>query len=535
MKNAQSVAEILEQHVSLEVESIDRMYLNVYVPQLQRERGVASFFRHHLGHTFASSALMLPISNAFIRKVEAFVKARAIPVVHFEKGQRKDDVAKEHLARFEDDEGVLFLGKAQEKTPVFRTEKRRNPQTGAPYPWIVRSTAMVNHFYFYCVDADFGPFFLKFCTYFPYTAKLCINGHEYVKRQLAKEGIRFEALDNGVLTCVNPERLQQICDGLSAGKIDALLRKWLRRLPHPYSPRDRAAGYRYDLSILQAEFSLTQVLDRPVTGRIFFEEVIRENLDIGRPGQVQLIFDRRVTRRTPGRFRTRIITEGVTPSLYVDYKRSRIKQYHKEGRALRTETTINDARDFGVGKRIKNLPALRRIGFAANRRLLQVEKVSHDCALGDDAFRRLQAPATVEGQRASGLRYADPRAQALLSAICLFCLLPNGFSNADLRRSLAPMLGLAPEKLTQGKMSYDLRRLRLHGIIERIPKTHRYRVTDDGLRAALFFTRTYARILRPGLSVVLTGAQANGSPIRRAFDRLSDAVNDWCDDARIAA
>ncbi|MGH8563777.1 MAG: hypothetical protein ACREXW_06660 [Gammaproteobacteria bacterium] len=95
------------------------------------------------------------------------------------------------------------------------------------------------------------------------------------------------------------------------------------------------------MSILQAEFSLTQVLDRPLTGRVFFEEVIRENLDLGRPSQVQLIFDRRVTRRTPGRFRSRVITEGVVPSLHVDYKSSRIKQYHKEGRALQTETTIN--------------------------------------------------------------------------------------------------------------------------------------------------------------------------------------------------
>ena len=159
------------------------------------------------------------------------------------------------------------MGKAQEKTPVFRTEKRRNPDTGQTYPWIVRSTAMVNHFYFYGLDEDFGPFFLKFCTYFPYNAKLCINGHEYVKRQLAKEGIAFEALDNGILSCADPRRLQQLCDGLSAAKIDALLRKWLRRLPHPFTAEDRAAGYRYDVSILQAEFSLTQVLDRPLTGR----------------------------------------------------------------------------------------------------------------------------------------------------------------------------------------------------------------------------------------------------------------------------
>src|SRR5205814_4869642 len=130
----------------------------------------------------------------------------------------------EHLARFTGAEGILFVGKAQEKTPVFRTERRRNPQTGRPYPWLVRSTAMVNYYYFYGVDRDFGPFFLKFCSYFPYNAKLCLNGHEYVKRQLAQRGIAYEALDNGILSCAEPRQLQTLADGLSAAKIEALLR-----------------------------------------------------------------------------------------------------------------------------------------------------------------------------------------------------------------------------------------------------------------------------------------------------------------------
>jgi hypothetical protein len=148
---------------------------------------------------------------------------------------------------------------------------------------------------------------------------------------LRKRGIAFEALDNGVLSCEDPKALRRICDGLDDKKSDRLLRKWLARLPHPFDRRDRAAGHRYAASILQAEFALTQVLDRPVAGRIFFEQVIRENLDIGRPGQVQLLFDRRVSRRTPGRFRTRVITEGVTPSLHVDYERSRIKPRARRG------------------------------------------------------------------------------------------------------------------------------------------------------------------------------------------------------------
>jgi hypothetical protein len=386
---------------------------------------------------------------------------------------------------------------------------------------------MVNHFYCYGIDDDFGPFFLKFGTYFPYNAKLCLNGHEYVKRQLAKEGIAFEALDNGIRSCADPQRLQELCDGLSAAKIDKFLRKWLARLPHPFTAADRRAGYRYDVSILQAEFSLTQVLDRPHSGRVFFEEVIRENLDLGRPDQVQLVFERRVSKRTPGRFRTRVLTDGVVPTLHIDYKHSRIKQYHKEGRALRTETTINDTRDFDLGKRLPNLAALRRVGFQANRRLLHVQTISQDCAVGEDAFRRVNEPVVVGGQRASALRFADPAVQALFSALLVFRLLPRGFSNRDLRDHWAPLLGTPAQSMTQGHMSYHLRRLRLHGLIERMAGTHRYRVTDSGWRGALFCTRVYNRILRPGLAVVLAPETDPDVPLRRCFDRLDTAINTW--------
>jgi hypothetical protein len=385
------------------------------------------------------------------------------------------------------------------------------------------------------VDRDFGPFFLKFSTYFPYNAKLCLNGHEYAKRQLMQKSIGFEALDNGVLRCDDPKRLQAICDGLNADKIDALLRKWLRKLPHPFTAADRKAGYRYEISILQAEFSLTQVLDRPVTGRVLFEEVIRENLDIGRPNQVQLIFDRKVSRRTPGRFRTRVITEGVVPSLHVDYKNTRIKQYHKQGRALRTETTINNTRDFSIGKRLKNLPALRQIGFRANRRLLDVQKISHDCSIGEDAFNQVVRPIEVDGQRASALRFGDPRVQALFSVLAVFSLQLQGFTNAELRALLAPMLGLDPATYPAGRMTYDLRRLRLHGIIERIPRSHRYRLTADGLRIALFFSRTYARLLRPTLAEIMPQAPPTSTPMRTAFDRLQSAIDKCCQEQRLAA
>jgi hypothetical protein len=523
MTVARSVSEVLAAHVTLEVECIDRLYLNVYVPKLQFVGGVVSFLRQHRGHPFASSALLEPISRAFVADLHRFARGQGVPLVDFAKGGRKDDVAHEFLARFDGDEGVLFIGRAQERTAVFRTEKRRNPVTGATYPWIVRSTAMVNQFYVYAVDEDFGPFFLKFCSYFPYNAKLCVNGNEWAKRQAAKAGIGFEALDNGFAACDDPARVQRICDRLGARQIDGLLRKWLARLPHPFTPADRRAGYRYDVSVLQAEFSLTQMLDHPLSGRVFFEEVVRDNIDIGRPDRVSVIFDRRIHRRgpraTPGRFRTRVFTEGVTPSLHVEYKAARVKQYHKEGRAIRTETTINDSRDFGIGKRLCNLPALREIGFSANRRLLAAERIDHDPMIGEVVFTVVATPAIVDDQRAPALRFGDPRVHALLAAITVARLQPDGFTNRHLRAHLAVLMGIDADRLTPGRMSYDLRRLRLHGIIERIPGTHRYRPTPLGWRVAVFFTHAYNRFLRTGLAEIADPAA--DTALHHALDRLA--------------
>ena len=501
-----SAADVLAEHVAFELECIDRVYCNAYVPKLAYPGGVASFFTKHRGATFASTCLADPISKQFVASIQRFAADREIPIVRFEKAQRKDDVAQEHLARFGEGEGIYMVGVAQEKIRTFRTEKRRNPVTGARYPWIVAASAVVNQYYCYGLDVDFGPFFVKFSSYFPYGAKLCFNGHHWAQRQAEAAGIAFSALDNGFLSCEAPERLQRICDRLSDRKIDAFFRRWLARLPHPFTGADRRAGYRYQLSILQAEFSLTQVLDRPHSGRVFFEQLIRENLDLGRPDKVSLIFDRRMRLRgkhpTPSRWRTRVLTADVTPSIHVDYKHSKIKQYHKLQRALRTETTINDTRDFAIGKRLGNLPELRQVGFQANRRLLATQRLGHDPITAARTLQQITDPVTVgeSNTRVAGLRFGDPRAMALLSLLAVFRLSVRGFTNRDLRQHLAPLLGLLPGTITAGQATYDLRRLRTHGLIQRIPHSNRYLPTEDGLRAAIVLTQTHHRILTPAIA-----------------------------------
>ena len=171
-----NVAEILQDHVTFELEAIDRMYLNAYVPSLQTGGGFVYFLKTQLGVRVPSTVMVAPMSQRFVEALERLAVTERVDLVTFKKGQRKDDIAQQYLASFKGEEGVLFVGKAQEKASVFRTEKRRDAD-GKRYPWIIRSTAMPNHYYVYILDRDFGQLFIKFCTYFPYAAKLCLNGH----------------------------------------------------------------------------------------------------------------------------------------------------------------------------------------------------------------------------------------------------------------------------------------------------------------------------------------------------------------------
>jgi hypothetical protein len=372
-------------------------------------------------------------------------------------------------------------------------------------------------------------------TYLPYPIKLCLNGHEWVKQQLRREGVAFASLDNGFLTCTDPTRLQAICDRLGPADVQAFFERWAARLPAPMTAVDRAAGYTHRLALQQVEVSLTQVFARPVQGRHFFEAVIRENLDLGRPDRVGLLFPHRLTRRTPPPawgYRTRVLTAGVEPSLHVEYKSSHVKQYFKEQRALRTETTINNPKDFYVAKAVANLTHLRDLGDHVNRKLLEVERVSHQCVLTQDALDRLQQPTVEGGQRTSALRFGDPRVMALFQAITGFAHLPRGFRNRDLRRRIEALLG---RPYSAAQMTYDLRRLRRKGVIHRIPQTHRYTTTSYGLKVAFFSAKLYLRILRPAWAALLPTDDQLPRPLRRALDALDAQISKIHKEATLAA
>jgi len=431
--------------------------------------------------------------------------------------------------------GVAAIGVAQEYQNVFACSRREDRGDTGRQVWFTfhKADRRVTCFYFYLWDEDFGPAFIKICAYFPYPAKVWLNGHEWAKRQAAHAGIGFSELSNGFATCTDPGGLQAICDRLGPGTINVFFERWMSRLPLPLTTADRDAGYWWELSMRQVETSRTLVFDAPRHARAFFEALVVDNLDIGRPDHVELIFSGHPRRwgRPPKlepTYSTRIDTRdtiGVTVN--ADYKHSRVKQYLKDGRALRIETVINDPRDLICKRRLQHLDELQAKSRAVNARLLDTERVGQGCVLASPAFERVaQSTLTEDGRRSPALRFGDPRVMALLGALCV-SLNALGFTNRSLRAQVSQLLGV---DYTSNQMSYDLTRLRSKHLIQRRARTNTYQLTPDGQRVAIFYTKVHDRLLRPLIAADQSPAPAE---LRHALTVIDRHVTSYTDRARL--
>jgi hypothetical protein len=527
--------EVLSGHVQLDIECLDRVCLNAYVPVLQSSGQVVAFMTQHLGLPIPSPAIFDKIGQRFRRAVASFAEANGIPWIKFAKDDRKADVMAPYFKRaaVEGCSRVAAIGVAQEFQRVW-TAYQRDTKTAAPQFTFAKADRRVTCYYFYLWDEDFGPAFIKVCAYFPYPAKIWVNGHEWAKRQAAQAGIGFTELSNGFAACDDPAALQEICNRLQPGTIEVFAQRWLARLPMPFGPADQRAGYWWEISMRQVEVSRTLVLDAPRRARAFFEALIADNLDIGRPANVEIIFGRRIRRDTPGVFRTTIDRPTVGPDtggvvLNLFYKHSRIKQYLKDGRAMRIETVVNSPRDLGCLARLPNLEALQAKARAANHRILEAERAGQGTVLASPAFERIAHPSVdAGGRRTPALRFGDPRVMALAGALCQTLLAATGITNKSLR---ALMTGLTHAPYSPGQMTYDLRRLRLAGLIRRIGHTNRYILTPDGIKVAVFYTKLHNRLLRP----LLAADQPQAPPeLRTALRAIDQHVSSYITSARLS-
>jgi hypothetical protein len=522
-----TISSLLADHVTLQVRSVDRLFLQGYVPRLQTQGQLIRFLLDR-GYPIPSPAVLGKMGRDYANAINRFVVEHQIPVVRFVKGDVKEEIARNYFkaAEREGRFGVVLVGIAQEKTSAWRGW-REGGSDSHPHFEYRRQSVFPNNYYFYIRDPEWGPAFIKTVAYAPFSVWVYLNGNEWAKQQAGKRGIAFRALDNGFAACENPAVLATICARLSAREVRAFFDRWQARLPSLFTAADRRRGYGYELAFRQLEISDTRVFDRPAAGRAWFERTLPDQLTLGRPDQVAVVFGRRVQRNTPGRFHTKIFNVGVEPAIQVHYRASKVKQYFKEGRALRTETTVNDTHDFGIGRRLtrENWHALLDIGHQINQRLLDIQLEARQCAPDATTLQRVVLPSTTDdGLPAPGLRFGEPRTMALLACLCSFQHLFAGLTNRSLRELIAGLIpGYGPRQMT-----YDLRRLRRNGFIQPIPRTQRYQLTSEGRRLAVFFTKTYTRIVNPALAELdptLPDTIAQRSALARSWQAFEAALN----------
>ena len=497
-----TAADMVAGHVTLDISCLDRVYLNGYVAKLQTPGGVVYFFHDHRGKPIVSPALFEPIGNKFRRDMKDWAQANGVPVIRFKAGERKADVMAPYLqaAAGSGRSQVVAVGCAQEFQLVWTARKRDTDPGGCPQFSFTKEQRRVSVFYVYIWDSSMGSGFIKICTYFPYPVKAWVNGHEWARRQALAAGIGFTELSDGFASCDDPAGLQAICDRFGPGTVQVWFERWMAKLPLPLTGADRDAGYWWELSMRQVETSRTLVFDGDVHARAFFEALLCENMDLGRPENVELLFRRGQRLGRPaippaGGFKTKIDRYCHLVTLNVFYKNSRLKQYLKDGVALRIETVINAPGDLGCNRQLANLPELQEKARAINARLLHTETAGQGTALVSPVIERITRPTlTGEGRKAPALRFGDLRVQALAGAIAAMLFTVTGITNRSLR---ALMTGLLHRPYSMNQASYDLSRLARNGLITRVPGRNRYTLTRDGLLFAHIYTKVYDHVLRP--------------------------------------
>jgi len=530
-----TINDVLDGHVALDLQCLDRLYLHGYLAQLQVGGQVIQFLKHR-GFPVPSPACLQQIGDAFRRRVASFAEANHIPVVPLKAADRNIEVMQPYLdkAAATGRSQVAAIGVAQEVQRVLIARQRDTDPGKCPQFSFDKKDRRVTVYYFYLWDAGFGPAFIKVCTYCPWPMKIWVNGHEWAKQQARKIGFSFTELSNGFASAEDPAVLQKICDALQPGTINVFFQRWLARLPLPLDRADQDAGYRWELSMAQVEVSRTIVFAQPRHARAFFEALVTDNLDLGRPDTVEIIFGRRIVtgrqRATQGTFKTKIITRGTEITINAFYRHSRIKQYLKDGRALRIETVVNSPTDLRIGRRLQNLDQLQEAARAINTRLLHTERAGQGCVLANPVFERIAHPTTdAAGRRATAMRFGDSRVQALAGALCQTVGAVTGITNRSLRALMTGLLG-TPYSMAQA--SYDLARLARNGLITRRPHANTYDLTPDGLAFAIFYTKVHDRVLAP----LFTAGQPPAPPqLRDALRTIEQHINQRLADARLPA
>jgi DNA-binding transcriptional ArsR family regulator len=515
----------------------DRIVLRGYYEALQRPENIVYFFREICGVRCITPKVLARRTEQYCRWVEGYAQRRDIPILSAPKGVRKEDFVARHYERFHRDEGVVVILKSMEQASSFVSyEPRFRPPSGDDYRLIKRAAAKrFLHYYFYIMDPVMGPMSLRVGTYLPFTLGCFMNGHSYLAQRLRLAGVRFRKEDNAIVSCADREELGRLVLALD----DRLLREradyWAWRLAPSFTPRERRmCKLHYQWSVAQIEFAHDVIFRRRAPLRSLFRRATEIGVALGGATQTRQIFGRRIDRRYRGKLETVLERrdEGH-PVLRAYYQTSYVKQYEKGDRLLRTETCLNDTYHLHVGRKLENLPALKEQLAATTERYLAQQAELLDSTVDTGAFAKLAQPIEIGRRRVPGIKLHDDRVIRLLDTLLYTGGLLGDWTTRDLHARLLARHRLTETDYTIDQLRYDLRKLRAHGLVERIGKSRRYRLTSEGIRLGVLLVKARDRLLGPIISLRV-GPKAkrsvNPSHVEAALRNVDKALDTLCDE-----
>jgi hypothetical protein len=506
----------------------DRLILNgSIVPFMHTARAgsIVWFLRTHRHIEELSRAAFARISRDYHNWVREYALQTGVEIVEPEKGARREDLVEPCFRQLGEHTGIATILKARE------------PERVAWYYAKTGDIAVDRHhvdlYYFYLNDPQLGRMFLKICPYFPFNISVWLNGHNWLKCQLQKEGIAFRTRDNLFVECARPERLQELSDAFAPADIVSSVDTWLARLLPFFSEAERQQGFRHQLYMAQMEYCHNLIFSKRAALDRLFARLMDANRGLGHPDKLATIFGRPYFRPDTRTGQTALKTTKLgLPVLSSSYKQTLIKQYVKDGAdraGLRTESASHQLKDLAVPKNINNLPKLREVMDRANERYLSVQQDILASCVDRGQLEQLRQPSVSStGRRVPGLHIDDPRLMAVLQAmLCFAYLVGKGvFRTKDLLADVQRALG--NQTYTLNQLRYDLSKLRGKGFVFRLAGTQCYQVSSEGYRIGIFHLKLYQQMYAPLTSAICDPVPADNQVLtnrQTRLDRLYVAVD----------
>jgi hypothetical protein len=531
------LSEVLGAAVQFRYSCLDRIVLHGYLMGLQRPEQLVYFFHDVVGIACIEPRVLAGRTAEYRTWLERFTQEQGIPVLAAPKGARKEDLVRPYYGRLGPAEGIACVLTSLETSRTFISyTPQRPPRSGDPnHRRIEAGRKRFLHVYWYVWDPITGPMSLRVASYLPFTITCYLNGHHFVGEALRRRGVAVYQQDNAILSVADPVALQAAADALTPAVLQARCDYWAARVAPRFSAAERAAvDLRYRYSVAQVELATDVIFRRPSPLPELFRRAVELGVLAGGADRTTHLFGRQITRRYRGKLETVLErrNEGH-PVLRAYYRTSLVKQYEKAETLLRTETCINDPYHLDVGRRLENLPTLVERMAETNRRFLDAQAELLASTVDQGELARLAQPVYVGRRRVPGLRLQDDRLIRLLDVLLHPGTFVADWTTRDVLARLVARHRLADADYRLGQLRYDLGKLRAHGLVERLGRSRRYRLTARGLKLGVLLVKLRTRLLGPltTLAIASTPPPPTTTPsaVEAAFRQVDVALDRLCD------